>query len=67
MYIAFDPQEATFLFKRNIKLESKETLFLKFLQWYAIFIFPKKNKVNDWFISSLACIFFGKYFLYLAK
>ncbi|PIT12388.1 hypothetical protein BGI32_10655 [Snodgrassella alvi] len=43
VYVAFDPQEATFLFERNIKLESKETLFSQIPAMVRHLYFPKKR------------------------
>lgn len=63
MYVAFVPQEATFLFERNIKLKFKETIFSQIPAMLRHLYFPKKNKVIDWFISGLVCIFFGNCFL----
>jgi hypothetical protein len=42
-YVAFDPQEATFLFERNIKLESKDAILSQIPAMVRHLYFPKKR------------------------
>lgn len=64
VYVAFDPQEATFLFERNIKLESKETLFSQIPAMVRHLYFPKKRiklligLLVAWPVYFLASVFF---------